>query len=187
MRRIIWICCLCLFLSSCSVPLRVSDKGLEEGGKPVARLLNIRIERWGEVRFSGLLALREQGEQLYYALLDPTGVKLLEVVVDSDGEYRILHAKGVLQDSSLGGFLSEVLIRIYRQEPAVLPCAGTWLYQLCIEQGDGTTDKYSQIGPLTLWRITAVPARQGVDYTALTYNQPWIGVAIFLEPTKLSK
>jgi hypothetical protein len=64
---------LCLLLCGCSLPLRTAVEGADENAKANGRLLNIRIERWGEVRFSGLLALRPEGQGLYYALLDATG------------------------------------------------------------------------------------------------------------------
>ena len=165
------------------MPLAVPDKNLAPDGESSARLLQIRIERWGEVRFSGLLALRQRGEGLYYILLDATGVKLLEVAVDGAGEYRLIHAKGGLQDSALGGFLAEVLIRTYGQEPATLPCAGTWLYQLCREENTGNGwRKYGQVGPLQLWQVVADPGHAA--NAAVIYRQPWLGVRIFLAPTK---
>ena len=177
---------LCLLLCGCSLPLRIAVEGADENAKANGRLLNIRIERWGEVRFSGLLALRPEGQGLYYALLDATGVKLLEATVVGDGEHRLLHVKGALQDSGLDGFLAEVLARTYLQEPATLPCAGTWLYQVCREQrADGGWQKYGQAGPLPIWKV-GTGSGQGSGNEAVIYRQPWIGIRIFLEATKLS-
>ncbi|MBU1567274.1 MAG: hypothetical protein KJ630_16830 [Proteobacteria bacterium] len=184
MRLGVVLCCLCLFFCGCSLPLRISPLIQDASGNPAARLMNIRIERWGEPRFSGLLALRQEGNGLYYALLDATGVKLLEVVVAEDGGHRLIHAKGALKDSGLDGFLAEVLARTYLQEPATLPCAGTWLYRLCREEEAGKGwRKYGQAGPLEIWQV-GTDWEQGPGKAAVMYRQPWLGVRIFLEATK---
>ncbi len=180
--------CLCLLLGACSVPYAVLEKDPAAGSRSTARLLNIRIERWDEVRFSGLLALRKQGAGLYYALLDATGVKLLEVEVAGDGGYHLLHAKGTLKESGLDGFLAEVLERIYLLEPVTLPCAGSWLYEFCRqEDADGKGwKKYGQAGPLQIWQVTAADAPGHVPGNeAMIYRQPWLGIRLYLEPTKL--
>jgi hypothetical protein len=182
MRKALGIFLLSLVLTSCAVPLRVPQVNLNREGEGKAILWNLRIERWGDLRFSGLLAVRQQGEELYYAMLDPTGIKLLEVAIDSADDYKILHAKGVLQDSSLGGFLAEVLVRIYRQQPANLPCAGFWLHRLCEEETDSLMRRYSEIGPLTIWSIAMQKEPEGRGKT-ITYRQPWLGVKIVLTPT----
>lgn len=182
MKKMLLVCLVGLLLSGCSVPLRsLTEEGPKNAEGP-GQLLNIRIERWGDVRFSGLLAVRQHRGGLYYALLDATGVKLLEVTVAADGGFRLLHAKGAMRETGLDGFLSEVLGRIYLQEPASLPCSGTWLYQLCREE-DGAAagwQKYGQTGPLRIWQITTVRG-QGAGSTAVVYRQPWIGVRILLE------
>ncbi len=186
MRRIIVSCFLCLLLCACSPPLRTLLGENDTSGTSFPRLLNIHIERWGEVLFSGLLALRQDGQGFYYALLDATGIKLLEVAVAANGDSRLLHAKGPLQESGLGDFLAEVLNRTYLQEPAILPCSGTWLYQVCLEEDEGKAwKKYGQSGPITLWRVTAQPGTDPKG-SALIYSQVWLGVRIFLKPTKIA-
>jgi hypothetical protein len=184
MRVILWSCLLCLSLSACSLSLRPSSRPIE-GGEGEAQLLNIRIERWGEVRFSGLLALRQAGEGMYYVLLDATGVKLLEVAVAGDGKHRVLHAKGALQDSGLDEYLAVVLARIYLNEPAALPCTGTWMYRICEEETSKGVEKYCLVGPLSIWEIVTERAKDR-PYGIVTYRQPWIGVVIHLEPVKFT-
>ncbi|MFH0785682.1 MAG: hypothetical protein V2B20_27560 [Pseudomonadota bacterium] len=180
-------CCLCLLLGACSLPYAVPEKDPAAGNQSTTRLLNIHIERWDEVRFSGLLALREQGGGLYYALLDATGVKLLEVEVASDGEYHLLHAKGALKESGLDGFLAEVLNRIYLREPATLPCVGSWFYEFCREEdADGKGwRKYGQTGSLQIWQVTAAAGpEQDTGSGVIIYRQPWLGIQIYFEPIK---
>jgi hypothetical protein len=152
-----------------------------ENDEGSGRLLDIRIERWGEVRFSGLLALRPDGSGLYYALLDATGVKLLEAVTAEDSGYRLIHGKGALRESGLGEFLAEVLTRIYLQGPAVPPCSGSWLYRVCRDQeADGAWQKYGQAGFLEIWRAKSAPDQKSA-IGAVIYRQPWLGIRIVLQ------
>ena len=188
MKNVFISLCLCAVLGACSLPYASSKKDLGAGNQSTARLLNIRIERWDEVRFSGLLALREQGGGLYYALLDATGVKLLEVEVAGDGGYHLLHAKGALKESGLDGFLAEVLTRIYLREPATLPCVGSWLHEFCRQEGaEGEGwQKYGKAGPWQIWQVAATYGPGGgPGNEAMIYRQPWLGIRIYLEPTKL--
>ena len=181
MRQAIFCCFVCLVLAGCGLPPGSLVAPRLENDKGPGRLLDIRIERWGEVRFSGLLALRPDGSGLYYALLDATGVKLLEAVTADDSGYRLIHGKGALRESGLGEFLAEVLTRIYLQEPAVPPCAGSWLYRVCRDQGaDGAWQKYGQTGFLEIWRVQPA-ADQDPSAEALIYRQPWLGIRIILQ------
>jgi hypothetical protein len=159
--------------------------GQDKGG---GRLLSIRIERWDTVRFSGLLGLRETAEGLYYVLLDATGVKLLEVEVAGDGSDTLLRLDGPLKKTDFAPFLSEALLRIYLQEPVGRPCSGSWVYQVCREDGeDNGWRKIGQVGPFKVWQVSASRVPSGADGETVIYRQPWLGVRIFLEPTKRSQ
>jgi hypothetical protein len=183
-------CCFCLVLTSCGLPRTTSTPALTDQGKGTGRLLNIRVERWDTVRFSGLLGLRETAEGLYYVLLDATGVKLLEVEVAGDGSHKLLRVSGPLKKTDFAPFLSEALVRIYLQEPDEKSCVVSWLYQVCREEGeDKGWDKYGQAGPFKVWQVSASRASRdssGADGEAVVYRQPWLGIGIFLEPTKRS-
>ncbi len=153
-------------------------------------MLSIRVERWDTLRFSGLLGLRKNPTGLEYVLLDATGAKLLMVEVAENGSQNLLRVSGPLKKTDFAPFLSEALARIYLQEPAGTSCIGSWLYQVCREESeDKSWSKYGKVGPFKLWRILVDPA----DFNApeakaasLVYHQPWLGVRISLEPTKLS-
>lgn len=185
MKLGVWyLACLCLLLSSCGLPrtaVRDEPAGQDKGA---GRLLNIRVERWDTLRFSGLLGLQEKERGLYYVLLDATGVKLLEAEVAGDGRHNPLRVSGPLKKSDFAPFLSEALARIYLQEPDELPCAGSWFYRLCRqESGDNGWEKYGQAGPFTVWQVSADGNRgtRGPDDESVLYRQPWLGVKISIE------
>ncbi len=184
-------CCACLALTSCSLPHTVPTPDMDGGKeKRAGRLLSIRVERWDTVRFSGLLGLRKNATGLEYVLLDATGAKLLMVEVAGDGSHNLLRVSGPLKKSDFAPFLSEALARIYLQVPTGVSCAGSWFYQVCREESeDKGWSKYGKVGPIKLWRIStgrADPNSPGADAASLVYYQPWLGVRIYLEPTKLS-
>lgn len=173
-------CCICLLLTSCSLPLDVRTDGLADHDKQSAKLLNIRIERGDILRFSGLLGVRENADGLHYVLLDATGVKLLEVEVAGDGSHNLLRGGGPLKGSDLAPFLSLALARIYLQEPQQLPCAGSWFYRLCREESeDKAWCKYGRKGPFKVWKVSG-GGTSGQDHDTVVYHQPWLGVRIQL-------
>lgn len=181
MRATILFCCwACLLLAACSLPKEVTTPGMagKERQAP-GRMLNIRIERWDTLRFSGLLGVRETAAGLDYVLLDATGVKLLQAEVAGDGSFTLKQDSGPLHKSGLAPFLAEALARIYLQEPVRLPCTGSWFYRLCREADeDGTSVKYGQAGPFRVWRITG---EDPAGDAGVTYHQPWLGVKVRLE------
>ena len=172
----------CMLLSSCSLPDYSHRSMGEIEQQSAGHLYNIRIERWGSVRFSGLLVVKKRQTGLYYAMLDPSGVKLVEAEVDASGEHRLLHAKMGIKDTQLPKYLSTSLQRISLLEPAQLPCSSTFLLKFCRERSDGDNGgllKYLQAGPITIWEVET--GNQG-DRGAITlYSQPWLGVRIYLE------
>lgn len=161
-------------LAGCGLPPR-STRPPEDGSEAKKHLMALRIERWGEIRFSGLLALQIGEGWLQYALLDASGVKLLEARSDSGGESQVLHAKGVIRDSGLADFLGEALVRIFFQEPVTPPCSGHWWNRLC---RDNRQTKSQQIGPLLWWRVEDSTTSSGEK--TIVYLQPWIGVRLSL-------
>jgi hypothetical protein len=164
-------------LAGCAPPSSTLRLLPEQVGKAESRLFNLRIERWGDIRFSGLLALQQGGGEVHYALLDASGVKLLQARVNCAGESQVLHAKGELKDSSLAPFLGEALARVFLQEPREVPCAGHWWQRLC-RQDEAMKSGY--FGPVLLWRAEA-PGVLVVTET-ISYRQPWLGVGLVLRP-----
>ena len=184
MRALLFCCWACLLFTACSLPKEVTAPdmaGKDQG--PSGRMLNIRIERWEKLRFSGLLGIRETPGGLDYVLLDATGIKLLQAEVAGDGSFTLKQESGPLHKSGLAPFLSEALARIYLQEPVRLPCTGSWFYRLCREADeDGSSVKYGQAGPFTVWRITGPAGDAGA-----MYHQPWLGVKVKLERLESGK
>lgn len=164
-------------LAGCAPPSSTLRLLAGQAGKAENRLFNLRIERWGDIRFSGLLALQQGGGEVHYALLDVSGVKLLQARVDVAGESQVLHAKGVLRDSSLVPFLGEALARIFLQEPKEAPCAGQWWHRLCRQD---EVVKSVHFGPLLLWQAEVPSVLVGTE--TINYRQPWLGVGLVLRP-----
>lgn len=180
MRLAIFSCWLCVLLAGCSLPKEVASPELAVREAAPGRMLNIRIERWDTLRFAGLLGLRQTAGGLDYILLDATGVKLLQAEVAGDGSFTLKQESGPLHKTGLAPFLSEALARIYLQEPVRPPCAGSWWYRLCRQEDErGARVKYGQAWPFTVWRVTG---GDGQGEAAVTYQQPWLGVKVKLEP-----
>lgn len=181
MLLVLLIVC-CMLLSACSLPQYTHRNMGEIEPQSAGKLYNIRIERWGSLRFSGLLVVKKRQAGLYYAMLDASGVKLVEAEVDTSGEHRLLHAKMGLKDSQLPEYLSTSLQRVYLLEPATVPCSSTLLLNFCRERSDGDEGrllKYLQAGPVTLWEVQI--GNKGDRGTITLYSQPWLGVRIYLE------
>ncbi|MEE4241953.1 MAG: hypothetical protein V2I36_10845 [Desulfopila sp.] len=179
-RLLLSICFFFILLTGCALPPTLQYDGREREiilqGKP----LNIRIDRWGATQFTGLIGMRQREENLHYALLDATGVKLLEAEVNPEGGYEPVRSAGPLKNSALAPFLSQALARIYLQEPATQPCSGSWWYRLCRhEKLEGGWIQYGKNGPFTLWKAEIL---QGIDEKnmAILYHQPWLGIQILL-------
>ncbi len=184
MKAVMFIVCCAIGLVACSCTLPPTVTGpaaLPASEIGAGRLLHLRVERWDTLRFSGLLGLRARGAGLSYVLLDATGVKLIEAEVAGDGSHQLLRVSGPLRESDFAPFLSRALARIYLQEPDRLPCTGSWLYQICRDEGgEGGSSKYGQAGPFEVWRVSSRSADRGSE-AAVIYHQPWLGVRILLE------
>jgi hypothetical protein len=176
----VWIV-LCFTFTACSLPIKHKSMMRGEAKTGDSQLLNIRIERWGTTRFSGLIALQERSNGIYYVLLDATGVKLMEAMVKEDGNHELVRAHGALKDTHLPEFLSESLQKIYLIEPDILPCSRTLLLWFCMEKlEDNHWHKYMQAGPFRLWSVDYSAGKNNTEWPASSFSQPWIGVNVIL-------
>ncbi len=166
-----------LLLAGCSLPLRPVEINSEQHE---SQLYHIKLSRWSEPRFSGLLALQASAEGLHYALLDATGVTLLSARVSAAGEHHLLQAYGPFQQSSLPEVLSHALFRIVQAEPNQLPCATNWLVRFCQRQKDGYFSKKASTGLATMWQVEY----DQEQWTTASYSSPWIGFALQLTARK---
>ncbi len=141
------------------------------------QLKNIVIHSFGTQRFSGLLGLKNKQDSLYFVLLDATGIKLLEIEMEQDGQYIIKNGLKKLTDGSLPEILAKSLRRIYIIEPLETPCSTHLLHKLCSElSDDGKRLKYSRTWPFTLWKVFY----DGSVEHKITYTQPWLGFSLTL-------
>ena len=179
MQRLILCLTAVMLFSACGRPgvNRVSD---QVWGKTQTGLISgITIEQWGRHRFTGLLAFRQKGDELGFALLDATGMTLLEGVFVSGFETSAEALRGPMNMSHIGGFMERALKRIFLVEPTKWPCSHHMLNTLCMEFGaEGIIRKFERVGPFTRWEVEWTEAE---DKTAAVYKQPWTGVRITLK------
>lgn len=169
---------LALLLGGCSMNKVVPRHDLTPQKESSNLLTNIRIERWGEQKYSGLLALEKKGRGIHFILLDGTGVKLLEGEVDEQLRYEIRYARGNFKESQLPEFLSVSLARTFLQEPETLPCSGVGFSRLCKEQlGQLQWQRKLITGVIPRWRAVENFDLDG-KWQSAEYTQPWLGVTM---------
>jgi len=180
MKNLIILLIGCILFSSCSFTGSEYNNPNILKAEKEAGLYNIRIERWGKIRFSGILALQQRKEGLYYVLLDATGVTLIEAEVSPSGDHRLIRANGSLKTSQLPHYLSTSLKKIYLLDPLQSPCDRTLFLWFCKEpSGAQGWQKYVQAGPFTVWKVEKSERDGGKEETTV-YSQPWLGVRIAL-------
>ncbi len=177
MQRLIFLL-FCFLPVSCSLPVE-KHINLSPGPEVTeSTLMNIRVERWGRVKFSGLLGLGKRDAGLQYVLLDATGVKLLAGTIKYNGAAPL--PGGVLQGTMTANFLHTAFTRVFIIEPAQKPCSGSWFLRLCSRRkngGDG--EKSLRSAFMTLWRVDMPQGTEDGDITMI-YSQPWLGIRIVL-------
>ena len=183
MRRMIFF--FIFYISGCTLsnysPVLISVA--EETDYP--KMQHIRIERWGEVKFNGILAIRGTKEGVHYALIDGTGVKLLQAWADARGDHKAIEPIGPLAQKGIAPFISEAIARIYLVEPSESPCSGQGFFSVCvIDEGNSLRKKTGTFAGITYWVVenelkpTHSNGSSADKYTQ--YSQPWLGVEIFL-------
>lgn len=179
--RWLTVCLLAVsLLSACGRPYVVPPQVREE--VRAGLLADIRITQWGRHRFSGLLALREKDGILPFAVLDATGLTLLEGVLVSGTEPVDATLRGPLSRRPVGEFLATALWRIFQLEPATRPCSSAMLSRVCAQEKEGgDLTKYEKAGPFTRWEMTWRPDDHG---DLVLYAQPWLALRITLEVRK---
>lgn len=150
------------------------------------KLQHIRIERWGDIKFNGILALRATDTGLHYALIDATGIKLLQAWSDAGGNHNAIKATGPLAGKELAPFLSEALARIYLVNPLQLPCSSKGFLSVCIADDDkGLRKKSGSFAGITYWNVegglNSVQNNSRAAHIDTRYSQPWLGVEIVLQ------
>ncbi len=150
------------------------------------KLQHIRIERWGDIKFNGILALRATDEGLHYALIDATGIKLLQAWSDAGGDHNAIKPTGPLAGKGLAPFLSEAIARIYLINPLQLPCSRTGFISVCITDDDNELKtKSGGFAGITYWDVksglNSVQDSSRAARIDTRYSQPWLGVEIVLQ------
>jgi hypothetical protein len=166
--------------ASCSLPIKHGGIRQEETNSET-QLMKIRIKQWGNTRFSGLLVLLNHSTEVYYILLDATGVKLIEARVKKNGDYEIIRASGPVKDTQMPNFLAKSLQKIYLIEPHTVPCSRNMLLWLCLEEyADQHMIKYARAGPFTIWSVDYKYANNLTSWHEASMSIPWLGVKLIL-------
>ncbi len=164
------------FIFSCS---KIPPQALNPSLDISEQLLNIRIYRYGNLRFSGLMGITvRQGDQ-FIILLDASGIMLLKGQLTSTGKMAVSGGVKQITNSQLPQILAQSVLRIYSNEPAKLPCSNNGLEKICQHhESSGDWSKTSRLGPFPFWKVSCAPSKNG-EYR---YRQPWLGLNIYLTP-----
>lgn len=173
MKRLLFFCC-ALLMGGCTLPLQPTGLEIQPAK---AQLYHIRLSRWSEPRFSGLLALRPGQDGFSYALLDATGVTLLSARVSESGRHQLLKAYGPFEESSLPGLLSQALFRVLVAQPVELPCSRRFLLRFCYERHGGAWRKKASLGLATMWQVEY----DRKEWQEARYASPWTGFGLALQ------
>ena len=176
----------CVFLSGCTVSHHPPLWAVPHEKLIYDKLQQIKIERWGEEQFHGIIALKAAEGGLHYALLDGTGVKLLQGWSDARGEHDAVLPTGPLVSRGLAQFVSEALARMFLLEPGIYPCSRVGFSSLCLKTLEtGAIVKAGYFTGVKIWQVEAQLNDPLHNSTAtesyIEYNQPWLGVTIVLQ------
>lgn len=121
--------------------------------RPTTALYQFRLERSGQTKLAGLLALRQQTEGTWGGLLDATGIPLVKMVVPPAGEYTVEDCSPAVCDTRLPEVLGKLIAYIY-YTPARSDCSWYTLSCVCQKSGQGEKlAKWKKIGPFHAWQI----------------------------------
>ena len=179
MRSFVLFLVMALLLGGCALPGHPPvEQTLPTSQSPL--LWKMRMYRWGDVVFSGLLVTRkESGNAISYVLLDGTGIKLLHARVNAGGEQEILSVLPPLRKKRLPGFMASALDDIFLLEPDGVDCGRNWLLWLCRENGDEQVVKKAGAGPITFWSAHYIPKGDDPRHE-ISFAMPWVGVRMVL-------
>lgn len=190
-----------LLLLACSVPVAEHPDLLpDEETREVLKsgLYQIEIERFGELRFQGLIAIRKGRELFDYVLIDATGVTLLEGRSQSEARGRG-ELKGMLKRSRLAEILTVGLSRMFMLLPESQPCGRNGILTFCVKRPSMQhVVKEVRFGPILCWdveysvnskekTVAKEISKEVVLYGSYTYRQPWLGLKIRLVEQKTKR
>ncbi len=169
-----------LLLSGCSaVGMHAQDRRLPA---TTDSLWEVRIHQWGKERFVGLLAMSSEDKGMRVALLDPTGIKLLEAEFDRAGSVRGMSALAAVENKGLPDFLTSSLQKIFYGSGEISSCSGGVFLRLCYEQtGDKETRKRSLFGPIPIWSVDYRFFGTGYEeIQSAELHVPWYGISFIM-------
>lgn len=167
-------------MSSCSIHPSNYTLSNRHTLDSVPNLQRINIRSFWSNPYTGLLAFDSSSTGFHYALLDSSGIKLLEATITGSGEQIILNGVEKIKRSGLPEVLAATLQRVYLIEPLSTGCPDTNWNAVCQKiLDDGSRIKYHRNGPLTRWRVV-----ESDKSDVITYSQPWTGFTLTLSAIK---
>lgn len=116
-------------------------------------LYRFHLERAGETRLAGLLALNFHEDGIWCGLLDATGVPLIKMHVRPEGTTDIEYCAKAVSDTMLPEVLGKLVEYIYFTYPRD---ACSWYAFSCIceeKEGEWQGRKWKRFGPFHYWEV----------------------------------
>ena len=117
------------------------------------RLYQFRLERSGQTKLAGLLALKQQGDTMWGGLLDATGIPLLKLQVTEEGNHEIEYCSAAVCDTRLPEMIGKLINSIYFTPPNN-ECPWYTVSCICEESVNDERIKWKKFGPFRSWELT---------------------------------
>jgi hypothetical protein len=150
-NKLWWLILFIFLLSGCTMTNKkpLTSKLIVE---PSLWIMNLSLDN--EEKFSGLLALQKVNDTLHIALLDTTGIKFLEGIVNSSGEIEVISGLEIIKKMGLPEYLAKMIEKIFLTIPKSYPCSWQGLVRICEQENKpGTRIKDASLGPFELWSV----------------------------------
>jgi len=146
-------------------------------------LWKLTIEKWGAERFTGLLAVRTIGPDFHLALLDATGIKLLETTMSDGSDIRVVFALKSVRDRGLPEYLSKSASRIFDTVSDDVHCFRHGLIRICKKKPASDVErKEARFGPFLLWSVDYFYSKDTSEgFVCAVLQEPWRRSKLTLE------
>jgi hypothetical protein len=117
------------------------------------KLYQFRLERSGQTKLAGLLAIRHQADGVWGGLLDATGIPLVKLLVTPAGNNEIEYCAATVCDTKLPEVIGKLIHSIYFR-PADPECPWYTVSCVCAQSAGDKKVKWNKTGPFRSWEIT---------------------------------
>jgi len=149
-------------------------------------LWKIVVNRGGEEKFSGILAIKQHVDFISLVLLDPTGITLLKGEVFQSGDISLTSSLEKIKKSKIEDYMGKVVFRIFYLMPSDETCRKGFS-RLCWVGTDiaSVNKKIYTFGPFLFWSISyKSDGKEEGHIKNIEFNHPWSKTTILLEGIK---